>query len=459
MVKVPGSDQLRSWAWWAKQIPLVVCIAVFILHFSVLARYTVNLPNLDDWALIADSNHPASVDLLWLHRQHNEHRTATTKLWVSLQYYVNGWNVRTHQLLNFVWWGGVLAFIIFLVRRLMPEAPTWLMLAFTVFLLSTLIWIEHFCAYPIAVHFWLLFFLLAVYCLFREPLAWPSLVIGCVSAGLSIYSFAAGAVTAIVMLAGFALFKTIRIWQSREARGRELAQLFFVLVVIGGAIGSWFIGFFRPSHHPGWVWPYRRLFWSVYANIISFSFGVERVSTKVGVIFFLAVIIPVAGILWQRRGRLTPQHWAWFTIIFALLANLAAVSIGRAGFGVTVSKVLEYAEHGMPLILLTAANWWVFLRGQPKLRAVVLIVLWIVCFRAFLNNWNFKVYREQASLRQAGAACVQAYYAGTGNGVCPTVFHPTLSLAPILEHAKKLNASFYQELSVPAKPDRESPTR
>ena len=440
-------------------MPLVVCIAVFIFHFSVLARYTVNLPNLDDWALIADSNHPASLDLRWLHKQHNEHRTATTKLWVSLQYHLNGWNVRTHQLLNFVWWGVVLGFIIFLVRALMPEVPTWLMLAFTVFLLSTLIWIEHFCAYPIAVHFWLLFFLLAVYCMFRQPQPWLPLIVGCLSAVLSIYSFAAGAVTAMVLLASFVLFKTVRIWQSREARGRELAQLFLGTSVVGGAIGSWFIGFFHPSHHPEWILPYRRLFWSVYANIISFSFGVERVSTKVGAVFFLVVIVPVAGILWRTRGRLTPQQWAWFTIVFALLANLAAVTIGRAGFGVTVSKVLEYAEHGMPLILLTAANWWMFLRGQPKLRAVVLIGLWLVCFRAFSNNWNFDVYREQGVLRQAGADCVQAYYEGKGNGICPTIWHVDRSLGPILEHAKKLDASFYRELSARANANQETPSR
>ncbi|HEY6122506.1 MAG TPA: hypothetical protein VIV66_21300, partial [Pyrinomonadaceae bacterium] len=78
------------------KLPLLICVGVFLFHFSVIARYAVNLPNMDDWALVAGDDHPSSVDLEWLYDQHNEHRTTTTKLFVWLQYHLNGWNVRTH---------------------------------------------------------------------------------------------------------------------------------------------------------------------------------------------------------------------------------------------------------------------------------------------------------------------------------------------------------------------------
>lgn len=452
--RLTSSDSPRAWLKWAKHLPLLVCALVFAFHFSTIARYAVNLPTLDDWALIADHNHPASVDLRWLHKQHNEHRTATTKLWVWLQFQINGWNVRTHQVLNFLWYGILVGFLVFVIRKLMPETPLWLLLIFTIFLLSPLIWLMHSMAYGIATHFWLLFFLIAAFCLFTEPQRWSSIIIGSLAGLASIYSFAAGTVTAVVMLGCFLVFKSVRIYQSAQARSRELVQLILVVVVFGAGIGTWFVGFFHPSHHPQLVLPYRRLFWSVYANLISTGFGVERVSTKLGALFFLAVTVPLVGIFWQTRGRLSAPQWAWFTILVALLADLAVISCARAGFGIGVSKALQYSEHGTPLIVLTTASWWVFLRRNPRLRAAILIGLWVVCFWAFLNNWNFDIYKQVAAPRLEGVRCARAYYAGKGDGICPTVYPPARSIAPFLDNAKGIDASFYRELSSqPANPE------
>jgi hypothetical protein len=445
------ADSLRRLAdgsrTWLTKLPLLVCIGLFLFHFSVIAKYAVNIPNLDDWALIAGDNHPASFDLPWLYAQHNEHRTATTKLWVWLQFQINGWNVRTHQLLNFIWYGLFLALLIFCVRKLAPQIPIWVSLSFTVFLLSPIIWLEHFCAYTIAVHFWLIFFFGAAYLLFTESQRWLALITGSVAAVLSIFSFAAGVAACLILLVVFSTFKIVRAVKAKESgRGRELLQLLLVGAMIGSALGLWLQGFFHPSHHPPVVLPYHWSFWVFLCNLVSFSFGVEQVSTKIGLVFVLIVIVPVCAIIWRARARLTASQWTLVAIVFGLLGDLCAITCGRAGFGILASKMQEYAEHGMPLIILSVINWAVLLEDRRRLRIGALVLLWLLCFISFRGDWNFDIYPETAASRQEAIRCIKSYYEQTGDGICPTVYRTDISLAPVLEQAKRLNASVYREL-------------
>ncbi len=141
-------------------LPLLVCAGLFLFHFSLIRKYAVNLPNADDWDLFSGDNHPASLDLRWLYAQHNEHRTATTQAFVWLQFQLNGWNVRTHLMIDFFIYGFFLTWLVWFARRIAPHLSTSMVLAFMIFFLSPIIWLEHFMAYPVAVHFWLIFFFL-----------------------------------------------------------------------------------------------------------------------------------------------------------------------------------------------------------------------------------------------------------------------------------------------------------
>src|SRR5262245_11846323 len=123
------------------KLPLLVCIAVFLFHFNLIRKYAVNIPNQDDWALFAGDNHPASLDLPWLYIEHNEHRTATTKLLVWFQFQLNGWNLRTHYLIDFFIYGVFLALLTWVARKWASDIPTWVILSFIVFLLSPIIWL------------------------------------------------------------------------------------------------------------------------------------------------------------------------------------------------------------------------------------------------------------------------------------------------------------------------------
>ena len=445
------------------KLPLLFCIGLFLFHLSVIQRFAVNIPNRDDWTMFSGDNHPASLDGAWLYQLNNEHRTATTRFFVWLQFEVNGWNIRTHLLIDFIIYGLFLAWLVWFARKVAPDVSTWIICAFAVFLLSPIIWIEHFMAYPVAVHFWILFFFISAYFLLSKGQKWVWLLVGCVTSILSIYSFASGVATSFVLLFAFWIFRGLGIYRAsgKKERSREIWQLLLVTGLIGGALIGWIVGYEKPLYHGPLTFPYTWSFWRFLLNLVSGGFGIGRISSFWGMICLLIILTPICGEVWKQRGRLSGAPWLAFATVAALLGNLALISMGRASFGVEQSRAIEYVEHGMPLIILSVLNWSVFLRERKRMRVAVITGLWLFCCFTFRNDWDFGVYRSASVERTENVRCVMAYYEGTGDGRCPKTYpvelHPFF--VQLMEQARRLNASFYQEMRVKTSSDPKTVSR
>jgi hypothetical protein len=438
---------------WITGLVLIVCLGAFLYHFNVIRKTSVDIPYWDDWAMFTGS-HPASLDLSWLYEQANDHRTATTKLFVWLLFRLDGWNLRTHLLLNFLIYGFCVAWLVWLARKMAPNLPPWVILGFAVFYMTPIAWIVHVMGYGTADHFWLLFMLIATYCLFREPQRWDVLVLGCVASILSIYSFAAGVATAVVLLTGFSLFKSLRAYSANDSkvRRRELLHLLLVAGLIGSALAVWIIGWKRTEARLPWVLPYDLRFWTFFLNLVALSFGIERISAFWGLICLFIVITPVCWIVAKKRTDLPSAHWASLVLVTAFLANLVLISIGRAEYGIQIAKYSHYAEHGMPLIILSVINWSLLLAARPRIKAFFIAVLWLFCLMTFIGDWDFGIYQKIYADKLEGSRCVQAYYErgferSGAEARCPTVFPWPAPMGWVLDLAKKQNPSFYRELT------------
>src|SRR5712691_2734289 len=172
------------------KVPLMVCVGIFLFHLYAINKYAINLPYMDDWVMFAGDNHPASIDPGWLHGQVNEHRIATTKLLVWLQFQLNGWNYKDSLILNFVIFGMLLTCLVWFVRKVTHPVPIWAVLAFMVFLLTPLNWFNHLMALQSSFHLYVLFFFVACGLLFDERQPHRKLVLACVASVLCIYSLA-----------------------------------------------------------------------------------------------------------------------------------------------------------------------------------------------------------------------------------------------------------------------------
>jgi hypothetical protein len=453
-----GTDSPPALPRWVVVIPILISAAIFFFHLSVIQRNAVNIPYWDDWAAFSGDDHPASVDAAWLFARHNEHRMATLKLFIWTQFQVNGWNIRTHLLLAFLIYGLCVVLLTWCCARWMQAAP-WLMPPFVPFLLTPLSWFNHFMAYTASVHIWLLCFLIGVYLLFEGKQRWLWLLIGCLSLVLAIYTWAAGFVTAFIVLIAFSIFKAIRARRAGDiARRRELFQLVMSLLTIGAALLFWLRGYQKPAHHPPLTPPYKLEFWSFFSNVVASGMGVQRVSTAVGIVCLLLVVVPICGIIWRKKSKLTLAEWAVVATVLALLANQCAVTMGRAGFGIGDSKNVEYTEIGVPFVMLSIVSWYFFLETRKQLRTVAMVTLWLFFCGVFWHKWgDFGIYRKLHDERVISQRCVQDYYAGRGDGHCPTTYPADRSIAPFLEQGKRLNASFYRDAITTievAKPDK-----
>ncbi len=449
---------------WLGRFAFLACIGLYLVHLYLIWTYAVDVPYLDEWANFEANQLPSGLSLENLFAQHNEHRIMTTRLFVSLQFHLSGWNLAIHQLLNFFIYGLILIAIGWIAKGAAPQIPGWLILSFMVFLLSPINWFNHFMGYQSHVHFWLLFYLLSAIFLFSETQRWLDVVVGSALAILSTCSDAAGFVSSFALLVTFALFKIIRIHSSAESRGdaRSYFQLILVVGFLGTALLLWLLDYQKPPLHPALVLPYKWKFWSHFLNIVALGFGVKRVSNTAGVFCILIVLVPVVGVILTNKGNLRAGQWRTLALMLGVLGVMASVAAGRAGFGVEQAKDSRYFEVGMVLIPLSLVSWTFLLQEKKLLWAGLIAGLWIFCFQAFWNDWKkFRYYKREAVQRKAGLTCLTAYYEGKGDSNCPT-----LSPVPIptrwLAEAKALNVSFYRSIasqSEMGKPTKSFPHR
>lgn len=434
----------------------VACVGLYLYHLWAVWKNAVDLPYWDEWETFTPAQLPSGLTLGWLFAQHNEHRLVTTRFLIWVLYELDGWNVATHQVINFLVYGVLVACILYGARRLAPETPSWVHAGFAALLLTPIAIQNHMMAYQSQVHFWLLFFLASAYFLFSHEQKTSALLIGCAASALSTYSLAAGVVSGSVTLFTFVLFKLLRARASSDtaARRRELVQLLLVAVLVGGPIALWFVGYQSAQRQTlaGLLDP---AFWRYYLSILSFNFGVDGVSDAAGVVCLLIVAVPLCAQVFRDGRSLSAAQWVLLSTTLGSLAVLASITAGRYDHGPLHAKSTRYAEFGMALVPLSALAWGFVLRRRKLFKALALAALWLFCFATFWDDWRFDEYAYYRATRNLGIKCVSEYYVKGGEALCPDIY-PT-PLASRLDGARDLNVSFYRKLNLPERGGKSSP--
>lgn len=441
----------RSATW----LTLVSVVSLFFFHLYIIRRFAVEIPIIDDWAMFRPER-PAKLSTSWLLDSSNtrptptEHIIATEKFFVWLQYQLNGWNYSVNLVLNFLIFGLWLAWMVWFAHEALPDVSLSIKLLPIIFMLSPIDWFNHFMATQTCYLFYLVFFFVSVHLLFKETQHWWQVVAGSWLGVLSIYSLASGAGSCVVLLLAFSIFKIGRLYSDNAGnRIREAAQLATTVILIGGALAFWISRYATPAHVQ-LILPNDVRFWQFSVNLVSFGFGIEKLSSAWGAFCLLLVSIPVAGIIWKRKGRLTGVEWTCVTLVAGILLNVGEVALGRAyQDGIAGSKVVRYVEFVLPLIPLSMIAWAIVLRGRTRLRTVVIGSLFAFCLVTFANDWAFAVYKYEGLRRMAGRACVKEYYKGTGDGRCPILYvdrDVNIPLRTWMDGARDVNVLFYRQM-------------
>ena len=432
-------------SFWLTIFFLTLCVAIYAGHFWVIYQNAVNVPYWDEWGLFDPRALPAGLSFRWIFLQANEHRIALTKLLMAGLFYLNGLNQILSIAITYVLYGVLLSCVVMFAQRMVPHLPKWTTLAFVIFLLTPANWENHFWGFQSAYHFAVLFSLLTAFFLFDESQSVARLALGVSTAVLATYSFFSGLVAVCILIVFFAVFKTLHAGRvSGEERKRKYLQLVAVATPVIAFVAMYFIDYHRNLAAPPRALPYTESFWRFFTNIVSWGFGFETDSVVLGIICLLLVLSPIVLEVWKNGWRLPASSWAVFAYTLAMLAVLAAISVGR-GYGGARAKISRYNEFSMMLVPFTLFAWAIFLKDRTKLRTYMLASLWIFCFLGYSYKWLwFPVYHQQAEIRRQGVRCIENYYAHGGEALCPTI-HP-VSIKPMLDEGKRLNLSFYREV-------------
>ena len=452
-------DRRSGYAFSRAAIPSWIALGIlwllFCAHLAAVWIHAVDIPVQDEFGVFLSSSQyfEKTFDWEWLFKRHNEHRIVLSRLQGWLLYRLDGWNLVTHQVMNFFLYGFVLATILWISRRLQPGLPLWAIVSFVIFMLSPLGHVNHAWGLQSHLHFTMLFFLLASWLLFSEPQHPMAMGSGVACVWLAMNSQAGGAVACLVLSGCYLLFKGLRVYETPAgpARRRELVQGLLIVVALGAGFAFWFmsLSFGRKTLLLPWTFS----FWNSLTSLVSYGFGYTAVSVVWGGVCLLVVLMPIVGHFWRSRGRPEASFWIVSTVLLGILLIVVSIAFGRGAL-----KGPRYFQLVALLPPFTFLAWYTFLADRHRLRVVVSVVLWLVCAYGYKDHLSLAVYERTEMQRRANEARVRDYYHGVGP--VPTELILRRPLAAYLENARRLKVSFAERLSLPTStppPDRNGP--
>jgi hypothetical protein len=435
-------------SWRDRALPLLGYAAFLgyaIAGACYLAKWAVDVPFWDEWEALRNDQLPTGLDWRWLWAQHNEHRILLTNLEVLGLYWLDGWNLVVQQLLNYAFYvGSVIALGVYLYRQA-PKLPLWGWAAFLVFFFSprlsgTLIW-----GFQSQWHFVWFFAVVAIAAVFTPRPSRLRSLAGAAAAALATCSLSGGVVVSILIVGTYCAYRAFAIARDPATWRREAGDLLLFVVPALGAVALWHVGYESTSGTPALAWPTNGVFWNFYLNLVSLGFGVDTVAMLPGVACLALVAIPLAATLARPERRLESRLWAATALAASTLGVLAAITMGRAAHPDAYAwiKASRYAELAQLLVPTTALGWTLWLEARPRLRRWSLVALWLACFFAFRDNWDFRRnYEPEYVQRTRGLACLRQYYAAKTAPLCPDLY--PMDLKEQLDNAKRLGVSFYK---------------
>lgn len=417
---------------WRERLPLFLLAALYVFHFWQVMQNAVDLPLSDAWEFLASDQLPAGFSFEWLFRRHNEHRIVLTKLVTWFLYRWNEWNVIVETAINFQWFGCLILVFFWLRARLFSECSRGNLAWFLIFLLTAGNSQNLSNGFQSQFHFMLLFLLLGVGFLFDPRERKKDLILGIASLLISVYCLGSGPPAALAVSLVYFIYQ----WE-RRGRGRGLV----VVGLVWLAIGLWFVGFHPAPGHPPSSLPYHARFWLYFVELVSLGFGYLWPFFPIGCLSLFVVIFPLGKLFPHRKEAGREGYWGLCAGVGGILFALAAISVGRAGFGVASSKTSRYLEVAMMLVPFTYFAWSLYGLGRARTQRSI-FALWLFCAGGFsnLNHWHFGHYKYLSEQLRTGRVCIDNYYKNGGEALCESIY--PWSLKDRLENARRLHISF-----------------
>jgi hypothetical protein len=361
--------------------------------FGYILRYGADVPWMDDWELVPVLSGARPGTLRWLWIQQNEHRFPVTKLLFLAFAFVTGGDYRAGMMASAAVLSAVALAATRLAARLRGQA-NYTDAVFPLLLLhpghghNVLGHIQLFfvsaCALAIA------FALLVAGGRWKTNPRSAAAGAACLLL-LPLHSAAGALLTPVPAL--WALLAARQSWRAPERERGRAARLLFVGAVGGLVLTAlYFVGFARPAHHP----PSPSVIASVRGGLEVLSVSLGPFGAAIwpwsGAAVALLVAATVLLLLAAVRAHPTERTRALglLAAMAAVLATVAAMGIGRAGFGPGSGLQARYALPGAPLLVAVYLAWLLYGGRAARLPQVALFAAGCAAFS--LNVQDALVY-------------------------------------------------------------------
>lgn len=421
-------------------------VLLYLLQLYQLASHAVDIPYWEEWEFFGPDALSAGLTWQWLTSQLCHQRMmAFTKFMAWLNFRLFSLNFVVLKLMNYLVFGGILLALARFQRGVQREGGGYFPF-FLLFLLSPLAYEVHVASFQngeTAVVLCSVIMLIWLTGVESSPVA---TLLFCLAAVGALCSLSAGLVyTLVFLLCGTAFALAGRGGKGATAPWRGTAITWLVLVP---CLLFWFADFKKPDAAwglPEWLLPLRLKFWEKYFDLLGYVFGFESESLLPGVVCLLLVLAPVVMLLRDREKRRQAASAKVITAIAGTLAVIGLLVVGRGNmvYGIRVSR---YVIFGYLLIPYTAMAWSLALPAGRR-RLLALTFFWCFCAAAYMNDWDYRIYRDVRQIELNNLECAAAYSRGDGDGNCPGTY--LFPIGRFIDGAKSLGIHFAGQLPPP----------
>jgi len=398
---------------WLPAVSLALALLPFLWLIWNVTRYAVDVPVWDQWELVPLLERLHTGRLTWrdLWAQHNEHRLFFPRIIMLLLARASGWSIFWELAVILTLAAGVMGVLAAQLRNVAraagkPQLQWWLLsvLALQVFSLQqTENWLL---GYEINVFLNVLCVALGFTCLARSPLRWQDFTAACLCGIVALYSFASGAVFWVV--GGLVLLAM----PDLEARRRwTTVALWSATAML--VIGTYLIDFHIVSEHPSLLFILQHPL--AYGRYLLTFLGAPVASFEQQLAFWagllnLGLFPALAVMAWQQAASVRRALGPLLALALYAVGSAAAISLGRAGFGIDQALSSRYVTFayflGLANLVLLVVLGVPTLGGTRRWRLWALPVAGALVLSIGFSSWRARLdFRDRwAYLTPARAA-------------------------------------------------------
>jgi hypothetical protein len=428
----------------------IALILAFGFHFYAAGVTAVDVPFWDDWCWFPKGS------LAWIFAFDNEHRCVPTRVLLTMQFAINGWNIRTGIIINFILFGiTLLAYVRFLLFYA-KYVPKWSIFLLSICVLSPLAMEVHHWGIGSAWHFPVLFAILGAWQLFHPDVRMTRDIVGALLLVFCLYSVGSGLILSFSIIATWIVFRAGLSTKESDIQPMKvtLARMSPAMGIYLVALVLWFYGYKKISAHGEPAGPWTSHFWNFLGVMLQNSFAFpRRVSLYAPWIGYLVLIpylfIPSCYFMGRQvfsRRKIPAAVAALVALNVGLLGVAALTSYGRGNFPIGYTNSGRYLIFLLYTIPVSAILWAELLTPWKILRNA-----WIVfsCI-SFLGLQvrlipSFAQYNSNMISRNEHLRLIRGYYE---NGGPKPLYLPGfwVPVDQFLDVGKQRKYSFYRNI-------------